>query len=99
MPLSVAVISHDTLHCLGIKALLQEFYGIIPQIIERFDSDNCDIFDIYIVDDSIFTSNLDYFIPRRQISIIISSSSECKDNKIGTFTPVNDIIDAVVEMV
>lgn len=93
MAVSVAIISEDTLHISGLKSLLQEYFGISPIIFYSIDTESIDPFDLYIVDNDIFTDHLDFFIPRRGKTIILSNQRLNENNKIGIKSSTNEMID------
>jgi len=75
MPASVAIILQETLVKIGLRHILNELFNINPLCITTFENDKLENFDLYITDANIYIEHLDYFIPRKNKTIIITSNN------------------------
>ncbi len=76
MSYNVAIILPDTLQALGIKYILSESFSITPQVFVSFDSvpeTGVDVIDFYFTSSDLFLQHLDYFLPRKQKVIIVTT--------------------------
>ncbi|MEG1539871.1 MAG: LuxR C-terminal-related transcriptional regulator [Muribaculaceae bacterium] len=76
--ITIAIISRNTISAIGIKYLLQDLFSIqatIFQSLTDMDASGQDNYDLYITSSEEYVDNIDYFIPRRNKSLIIASKS------------------------
>ena len=77
MTYRVAIIMRNTLEALGIKHILEEAFSISPQVFSalgQVPDVGSDLFDFYFTSPELFVEHLDYFLPRRQKVITVTSS-------------------------
>lgn len=76
--INIAIATTDTLLFLGIRALLQDLTSTAVRHIADIGeliTDNPDSYDIIIADAEMCIANLDYFIPRRNKTILVATKS------------------------
>lgn len=77
MTYRVAIIMRNTLEALGIKHVLEDAFSISPQIFStlgQVPDVGSDLFDFYFTSPDQFVKHLDFFLPRRQKVITVTSS-------------------------
>ena len=76
MTYRVAIIMRNTLEALGIKHVLEEAFSISPQVFStlgQVPDVGSDLFDFYFTSPDQFVKHLDFFLPRRQKVITVTS--------------------------
>ena len=99
MTYRVAIIMRNTLEALGIKYILEEAFSISPQVFSalgQVPDVGSDLFDFYFTSPELFVKHLDYFLPRRQKVITVTSSP--RDDEANVLCANDDestIIDSI----
>ena len=99
MTYRVAIIMRNTLEALGIKYILEEAFSISPQVFSalgQVPDVGSDLFDFYFTSPELFVEHLDYFLPRRQKVITVTSSP--RDDEANVLCANDDestIIDSI----
>lgn len=102
----IAVITSDTLRSVGLRHILADYFpsvelSLFPSLISMPSGGN-DTFDYYITESDIFTINIDFFLPRRNRTIIITDvDSECSSpslNVISSTLAQERIIERLAEI-
>lgn len=97
--LNIAFITTDTLLFFGVKNILQNmfsFHIINYSGMENFLKDNPDRYDIIISDSANFVANIDFYIPRKNKTIIIADNAAEQSSfyQIDRHADESDIIEA-----
>ena len=85
MTYRVAIIMRNTLEALGIKHRLEEAFSISLQVFSalgQVPDVGSDLFDFYFTSPELFVKHLDFFLPRRQKVITITSSPRDDDANV-----------------
>ncbi|MGN1264286.1 MAG: response regulator transcription factor [Muribaculaceae bacterium] len=99
MTYRVAIIMRNTLDALGIKYILEEAFSISPQVFSalgQVPDVGSDLFDFYFTSPELFVKHLDFFLPRRQKVITVTSSP--RDDEANVLCANDDestIIDSI----
>lgn len=99
MTYRVAIIMRNTLEALGIKHILEEAFSISPQVFSalgQVPDVGSDLFDFYFTSPELFVKHLDFFLPRRQKVITVTSSP--RDDEANVLCANDDestIIDSI----
>lgn len=99
MTYRVAIIMRNTLEALGIKYILEEAFSISPQVFSalgQVPDVGSDLFDFYFTSPELFVKHLDFFLPRRQKVITVTSSP--RDDEANVLCANDDestIIDSI----
>ena len=99
MTYRVAIIMRNTLEALGIKHVLEEAFSISPQVFSalgQVPDVGSDLFDFYFTSPELFVKHLDFFLPRRQKVITVTSSP--RDDEANVLCANDDestIIDSI----
>lgn len=95
MRLDTFIIDSDSIRAKGLKLMLREFFNIEATRINDLDPSelNDSLSAIYITTSDVYTSNPDFFIPRRERTIILSSLSSDAYNVINVNTDESEIIE------
>lgn len=99
MTYRVAIIMRNTLEALGIKYILEDAFSISPQVFSalgQVPDVGSDLFDFYFTSPELFVKHLDYFLPRRQKVITVTSSP--RDDEANVLCANDDestIIDSI----
>lgn len=98
-PLNIAFITTDTLLFLGVKNILQNmfsFHVVNYKSKDDFTNDNPDKYDIIISDSASFVANIDFYIPRKNKTIIIANGTTEQSSfyQIDRHADESDIIEA-----
>lgn len=99
MTYRVAIIMRNTLEALGIKHVLEEAFSISPQVFStlgQVPDVGSDLFDFYFTSPDQFVKHLDFFLPRRQKVITVTSSP--RDDEANVLCANDDestIIDSI----
>lgn len=100
MSCSVAIISDDTLKIAGLKYILTDFFGITPVIAAKSDFSGLELYDLFLVDSDVFSANLEFFIPRRLKTLIMTNTSDIvADNCIRCNEAFDNIIKLIGERI
>lgn len=96
------IITDDTLQAIGLKHILSKYFDIDafittdPQNLETSDSQST----IYFTSVTHYISLLDFFIPRRTRTIILSTRDILPENtSIDTSMPLTQLLDAIKEKI
>ena len=80
----IAIILPDTLQYVGLQNLLVNYFPPVEishyPTFEASISSNCDTFDYYITNATLFVLNADFFLPRRNKTIVLLNSLEGEKN-------------------
>ena len=99
MTYRVAIIMRNTLEALGIKYILEEAFSISPQVFSalgQVPDVGSDLFDFYFTSPELFVKHLDFFLPRRQKVITVTSSPRDDEaNVLCTNDDESTIIDSI----
>ncbi len=99
MTYRVAIIMRNTLEALGIKHILEDAFSISPQVFSalgQVPDVGSDLFDFYFTSPELFVKHLDFFLPRRQKVITVTSSP--RDDEANVLCANDDestIIDSI----
>lgn len=99
--ISVAVISKETLSTIGLKHLLQNLFDISPILFKTWNEKeiaNQDNFDLYITSMEEYVENIDFFIPRRNKTLILGTDNINHISRSGILN-CNANEDAIVEQI
>ena len=102
--LNIAIISPDTIACMGLTSVLQDMHACRVRrytTFEVFAADNPDRFELILADTSSFLANIDYFIPRRGKTVVITDAatgcgSFCCLNRNADEASIIDTLDNVI---
>ncbi len=93
----VIILTHDTLHAIGLKSIFNDAFGInafiaSEQYIDSFNATREP--HLFFVDAATLVSNLAFFLPRKAKTIIITESHTASD-EFATLYTESDIISAI----
>lgn len=81
---NIAVITRDTILAVGLKHLIRNMFGIkatiIPSVADNLPTEYANT-DLFITDSEGFATNPEFFIPRRNRTIVIAATCNCNDSK------------------
>lgn len=88
---SVSIISRDNLRLIGIKYILSEYFDI--DVIDTFNNvgNIVEEYDLYITDAPSFANNPDFFLRRREKSVIFAEQED-SDFKLSTRMNLTEIV-------
>jgi len=92
----VAVFCSDTLRAMGIQNILSSYFS--PIEIANFEElplnfKDLTSFDYFIVENKVFCESLDFFIPRRQSTLILTDGTKgISSNTLPSFCSIEEII-------
>lgn len=75
--LNIAILSCDTLRFMGVKSLLRDIPSVVVSRVAdvtELTADNPDRFDVFVVDAETCISHIDFFIPRRNKTVVFSNT-------------------------
>lgn len=85
----IAIITNDTLRSVGLRHILADYFHSVElstfPLFTSMPSGCNDTFDYYIIESEIFAINIDFFLPRRNRTIIITNEdAQCGSLSINT---------------
>lgn len=85
----IAIILSDTLQSIGLQSLLVDYFSPVavsyfPTFKTLFDSNN-DSFDYYITDAELFIVNSEFFLPRRNKTMVLLHNNKAGDTTNGGY--------------
>lgn len=98
--LNIAIITPDILTYLGLKNILQNMFSFQVshyKSFEMFSDENPDKYDITVADSDTFIANIDYFIPRRSKTIIITNDTDSHSSfyQINRYADESNVIESL----
>lgn len=85
----IAIILSDTLQSIGLQSILTDFFSPVEvcyyPTFEAFSESNPDMHDYYFTHSDTFVLNLDFFLPRRSKTVVLTSSDKTADIQ-GSYT-------------
>ncbi len=73
--ITVATILPDTVTEIAFNHLFQKFFGINPTNLKKWDCNAADSFEIYVISSDLFVNCADFFIPRRNKTLVLNSDN------------------------
>lgn len=80
--IKVVIVTTHTLMAVGLKHLLAEHFGVDAHITTATSSPLLDRAHFFFCDASTFVSHLDYFLPRKDKTVVIASNNEAIENSL-----------------
>ncbi len=99
----IAIILPDTLQYVGLQNLLVNYFPPVEishyPTFEASISSNCDTFDYYITNATLFVLNADFFLPRRNKTIVLVNSLEGEKNNSfpSNYISINSPQETIIE--
>ena len=98
----IAILLPDTLQCLGLQSLLVNYFPPVEisyfYTFEALVNSHCDIFDYFFTNATLFVLNVDFFLPRRSKTIVLTADSiEVRKNTSINYVYVQASQEVIIE--
>ena len=94
MAVNICIVSNDNLRIVGLKYIMMEYFDMEDVHTYTSVDDIRNIYDLYITDTDTFSNKVDFFLQRRQKTIVFTDKST-SDFQLSTQMSLSEIVDSL----